>query len=507
VRFYPDQVLSPDIFVNPSSNHSGADVVIRSRFNLANPGAGDPVVEDSTAYLRRWLQWMLEVQNVDGFRLDASKHVFPFWWDTHFDSAVFNARTTPDGRRVTPFSFGENTTGNFDMLSNYIRKDAFANRDALDLNGAARLAQIVGGSGFGSWADIFANADAGHLDQADDGLQNGSMGVFHVFSHDNGSVGDGGSLPPIPSERQQGWFAHAYMLMRPGLPIVYHNGRGIPRSFGFFPREGTPVALGWDPIDQEPEDSITRLVTLRNMLGTGNYYQRNGNIADVLVYERATNPGGGLVGNVLVAVNDRYDAGFDTLTVGTTFPAGTRLIEYTGNAADPTVDPSGQIPDVLTVAANGTVGLAVPRNRSAVGEHNRGFLVYAPAVPAVDLTIVGTERRHRPRSRQFPRLPPAGHGHPDRQRRVVHASPRDRPGRHRRPDHRRQCPVPHQRRHGRTGTARGGRISRSTPTGSRASSSSQTSASPASRIRAARASTSRSSPRPASTRATTTSRR
>jgi len=130
---------------------------------------------------------------------------------------------------------------------------------------------------------------------------------------------------------------------------------------------------------------------LRNMLGTGDYYQRNGDIADVLVFERATNPGTGLVGNVLVACSDRYDAGFDTLSVGTTFPPGTRLVEYTGNAADAAVDPSGQIPEVLTVAGNGSVTLTVPRNTSAAGEHNRGFLVYAPAVPDVDLTIVGQD--------------------------------------------------------------------------------------------------------------------
>jgi glycosidase len=390
-RFYPDRVLTPEIFVNPASRHSGAAVETRYPFNLNNPMGGDPVVEDSTGYLRRWLQWMLQVQNVDGFRLDASKHVFPWWWDTHFDSAVFNGRTDPAGNKITPFSFGENTTGNFDVLANYYRKDAFANRDSLDLFGAGKLRNLIGGGGFGSWADIFSNADTGHLDQADDGFQNGSAGVFHVFSHDNGSVGDGGSLPPLPTNRQQGWFAHAYMLMRPGLPIVYYNGRGVQRSFGFFPREGTPVALGWDPITQSPEDVMTTLVDLHNGIAVGDYYQRNGNIADVLVFERANNPGGGLVGNVLVAVNDRYDAGVDSLSVNTTFPQGTRLVEYTGNAANPQVDPAGVIPEVITVGPNGSVSLNVPRNSSSAGEHNRGFLVYAPAVPDASITIVGQD--------------------------------------------------------------------------------------------------------------------
>jgi hypothetical protein len=134
---------------------------------------------------------------------------------------------------------------------------------------------------------------------------------------------------------------------------------------------------------------MTTLVDLHNGIAVGDYYQRNGNIADVLVFERANNPGGGLVGNVLVAVNDRYDAGVDSLSVNTTFPQGTRLVEYTGNAANPQVDPAGVIPEVITVGPNGSVSLNVPRNSSSAGEHNRGFLVYAPAVPDASITIVG----------------------------------------------------------------------------------------------------------------------
>ena len=388
-RFYPDISIPPEIFVNPPSNHSGSQIEFRHPFNLADPMQGDAIAEDSTGYLRRWLQWMLEVQRVDGFRIDALKHTFPWWWDQHFDSAVFRGRTAPDGSKVTPLSFGESTTGNFDMLNNYYRKDAFANRDTLDLNGAARLRELVNGNGFGSWANIFANADSGHFDQADDGLQNGSGGIFHIFSHDNGSVGTGGSMPPLPTRRQQGWYAHAYMLMRPGMPIVYHHARGIPRNSGFFPREGVPVALGLDPSTNQPEDAITRLVELHNTIATGFYFQRNGNISDVLVFERATNTGSGLSGDVLVGVSDRHDSGFDVVAVTTTFPQGTRLIEQTGNAANPAVDPGGQIPEVITVGANGAVSITVPRNVSSAGEHNRGYVVYSPAVPQATLSIVG----------------------------------------------------------------------------------------------------------------------
>ena len=76
-------------------------------------------------------------------------------------------------------------------------------------------------------------------------------------------------------------------------------------------------------------------------------------MADVLVYERSSPITGGRLANVLVAVNDRYDAGTQTRTVQTSFPDGTRLHELTGNAADPDVDPSNTIDEVLSVAAGG----------------------------------------------------------------------------------------------------------------------------------------------------------
>lgn len=382
VRFYPDRDATPFTFTNPASNHSGSDTVTRYPFT-SDPAAGDPITENATAYLARWVQWMLEVQGVDGFRLDASKHTFPWFWDTFFDSAVYLGRILPDGQRVTPFSWGENTTSNGDILANYYRKDSFANRGSLDLDGAGAIRNLIGAGGFGTWADPLSR----HLDTADDGFQNGSAGVFHAFSHDNGTRGDGGSRPSLPTYREQGWFTHAYLLMRPGRTIVYHNARGTTRTFGFFPREGLPVAMGWDSSTQTPNDAITRLVKLRNTYGIGQFFQLNSNISDVLVFQRASGNAGNRSANVLIAANDRYDAGFNSVTVTTDFPAGQRLVELTGNAANPDVDPANAVPEIITVGAGGVVNLVVPRNSSTSGEHNRGYVVYGPFVPGGNLTI------------------------------------------------------------------------------------------------------------------------
>ncbi len=399
-RFYPDQVLSPDVFVNPgTSRNPGSTSFTRYPYNTAAPMNGDPVADNATGMLMRWAQWMIQDVGVDGFRLDAHKHTPSWFWDTFFDAAIHMTRTTPNGQVVNPFTFGENVSGNFDMLNNQIRKDAFANRDSLDIQGAARLRDLLNANGLGSWANIQSNVDSGHLDAADDGFINGSMGLNHVFSHDNGSAGGGHSAPPLPTARQQGYAMHAYMLMRPGRAIVYHNARAIAtRNFGFFPREGSPSALGWDPATQTLDDTMTTLMHLRNQVAYGQYFQLNNMINDVLVYERALNG----QANCLVAVNDRFDSGFQTVTVSTSYPQGTRIHEMTGNAADPIVDPNGDIPELIIVGPGGSVTLKVPNNRSGAVEHGKGYVIYAEALPDATVTFIGQSGTIAPDPANYP---------------------------------------------------------------------------------------------------------
>ncbi len=379
-RHYPDLNATPDVFTNPGTFRTpGSYQVTRYPFRKDNPMSGDPVVESASEMLARWAQKQMQYYGVDGFRIDAQKHVPVDFWDRDFDSAVFLTRTTPHGNRVTPLSFGENITSNQDMLDRFVRKDGFANRDCLDIQGAAGLRDLNGAAGLGSWNDVINR----HLDVADDGFVNGTMGINHVFSHDNGSVGDGTALPSLPTIRQYAMTQHAYMLLRPGRSIVYHHGRGVPRSSGFYPREGTPNALGLDPSGLGLEDAMTTLVNIHNEVGFGQYFPLNGNIDDVLVFERAVNG----QANCLVGVNDRWDAGFQQVTVQTQYPQGTRLHEQTGNAANPAVDPTNQIAETLVVGASGVVTLRVPNNASTSGDHARGYVVYSEALPTATVSI------------------------------------------------------------------------------------------------------------------------
>jgi len=399
-RFYPDQILSPIAFTNPgTSNNPGATNFTRYPFNLNTPHNGDPVTDNATGLLMRWAQWMVEVQGIDGFRLDAHKHVPNWFWDGFFDSAVYKTRTSPaTGLKITPFSFGENISGNFDVLNNQIRRDSFGNRDSLDIQGAARLRDLLNAGGLGSWSSITSNVDSGPLDAADDGFINGSRGVNHVFSHDNGTAGTGSSTPPIPTARQRGYQMNAFMLFRPGRTIIYHNGRGVPRTGGFHPRQGNPSALGWDPTTAMLDDTITSLVQLRNQIAFGQYFPLNGNINDVFVYERAFNG----QANCIVAVNDRFDSGTQFVIVNTQYPQGTRLHEMTGNAADPLIDPSNAIPETIIVGAGGSVNLVVPNNKTGSLEHGKGYVIYAEALPDATVTFIGADGTIAPDPAAYP---------------------------------------------------------------------------------------------------------
>ncbi len=426
-RFYPDRGLTPLTFTNFGAQGDGASWTVYP-FNTTNPlsPTATPIAENATGLLIRWCQWMIDVQQVDGFRLDAAKHIPVWFWNNYYDPIVYQRRITPWGARSTPFSFGESVESNA-FVQQYIRnKDGFGNRDALDLNEAGQLRDILNAGGLGSWLNVL-NAS---IDLTDDGFNNGSQGVHHAFSHDNGTVGNGSSAPAVPTARQQGLPSNAYVLFRSGVPLVYHNSREMHTRFssrGFWPREGNSTALG------DGDNNLRRLVQIAqayvradnaNLPSAPKSYFSilnssdpvNTSLNDVLVFERtnwnsATQPasaiGTSAAASVIVALNDRYDpesAGTRQVrNVQTSFAAGTRLIELSGAAADPVVNNAGLIPSVITVDSNRRVTLTVPNNLNSLGtEHNRGYVVYGPAQPAGTLQTLNIDPTTSARSAPTP---------------------------------------------------------------------------------------------------------
>jgi len=380
-QFYPDQDLDPIFVFNPATGQSGIPI---HPFNLNDPtnqtstpsptinGAalsGDPVAENANGLIMRYLQWMVQVNGVDGFRIDAAKHVDPFFFDL-FDQAVYrsNPRLNLDGSTNHVFSYGEVFDSNPNVLQAFVHKTindndpgtVGGNRDALDFQSHFALKDNLTSNGFqNDWRNVTNSL----LDVNDDGLHNGSQGVLFAASHDD----FGPDLSNV---------AHAYTLLHPGNTVVYFNAleHGTNRDF---PKEGRGDALGG-----VFGDSITKLVEIRNSHGRGDYKERWLE-KEIHAYERS--------GSSVVLLSNRTDDGFDSRTLEVDFAPGTRLIELTGNASSSIVDPNDDIPSLVEVFDdNGVskINVRFPRN----SDHGQGYLVYGlptPVAPA-GLEILGS---------------------------------------------------------------------------------------------------------------------
>ncbi len=366
VRFYQDRDLGGRTVFDPRTNQN----VTIYDFNTADPMQGDAVVENANDLLMRHVRWMVQEVGVDGFRIDAARH-FPPWVLDLMDVAVHDAIQKPllDGSTQRVFSFSEVFTGDMGALQAYTRKEDLGpdtvggNRDALDMPLFFAMRDNLTDNGLqNDWRNV-KNAS---FDVNDDGLaNNGSQGVAHVASHDE----FGPALSNV---------AHAFMLMRPGNANIYFNAK----TFGDnrdFPKDGRGDALGG-----VFGDTLTTLIDIRNTHGRGNYLDRTptGDEKEILIYERE--------GSALVVLSNRTDGGFDSRTVQTGFAPGTFLVELTGNAENPTIDPFDDFPSLVQVNSDGTVNLRILRNRAPGADgaqHNSGYLIYGLATPQGQLSL------------------------------------------------------------------------------------------------------------------------
>jgi len=370
-RFYPD-IGHRTIFVfDPRTNERGIPV---HSFNLGNPMAGDPVVENATGYLMRNAQWLIQVIGVDGLRIDAAKHVQGFVLD-FLDRAIYrqNPRRLLDGSQSDAFTYSEVFDSNPAVLLPHVRKTIDhgnpgrigGNRDTLDFKLYFALKDNLERTGVpGAWQRI---KDAA-LDVSDDGLHNGSAGVTFTQNHD--------VFKPFALEH----VAQAYTLMMPGNTIVYFNGREFGDNRDF-PKPGRTDALSVGH-----GSALTHLVDARVTHGRGDYAERWDGTDGLFAFERK--------GSALVLLSNRGDAGFDSRTLTQVgFPAGSLLVELSGNASDPQVNPDRggrrDIPEVVRVFEEGgtskvNVRFQSPGTMSTSGQmnfHGKGFLIYGLATP------------------------------------------------------------------------------------------------------------------------------
>ena len=376
-RFYPEPGHNTIFLFDPRTNESGIPV---HSFNLQNPMAGTPTVENAMGYLMRNGQWLIQVIGADGLRIDAAKHVQGFVLD-YLDRAIYrtNPRKLLDGSQRDVFTYTEVYDANPAVLLPYVKKTINhadpgrigGNRDTLDFKLYFALKNNLEQTGVpGAWQQI---KDAA-LDVSDDGLHNGSAGVTFTQNHD--------VFKPFALEH----VAQAYTLMMPGNTIVYFNGKEFGDNRDF-PKPGRDDALS---VGQG--SVLTRLLAARATHGRGNYAERWDGTDGLFAFERQ--------GSALVLLSNRGDAGFDSRTLtNLSFRPGTLLTELSGNAADPVVNPDRgghkDIPQVLRVFQEGGVSkvnvrFQRPGTNSNQGKfifHGKGFLVYGLPTPQSDKGI------------------------------------------------------------------------------------------------------------------------
>ena len=354
-RFYPDQELPGATYFDPVTNQN----FTVHPFNTANPLAGDAVPENATGLLMRYLQWMVQDVGVDGFRLDAEKHidssVLPY-----FDAAVYRANPRPllDGSVDNVFMYGEVVPGDGQaagessqhFLARYIRKDINPNtpntiggdRDVLDFVLRGALSSNLNNNGLqNDWRNVVNSS----MDVYDDGLHNGSSGVMFVSNHDGG----GADMSNV---------AYAYILTQPGNAIVYYKRTNLGR-IDLFRRRPRRRAGNYG-------DAITTLLNIRDTHGRGDYRERwleKEYFAMEVQQQHAR----------AVGQSERWGR-FGCEDDGCRLAPGTHLVELTGNAAANGLD---QTVTVQNVGGQSKVSVRFLNNNG----QDKGYLIYGLQTP------------------------------------------------------------------------------------------------------------------------------
>lgn len=250
-----------------NGNHVGFGHVTQEMID-ANPAGYAEEVND---YLMRSIRWLIDTTKADGFRLDAVKHV---------RADFFGA--DGDGKDESSFGYTGQIQWQFNQTHGYGDSN---HRNALFDPQTSRDDAMLFGEHLGSrhwWEnqegnylgrgmrianDNFLNAVKDNIGNSLEGMAQRGYGIYsgnphnvahYVMSHDNVWLWGG--------DRKQ---AHAMMLAREGLPIVYTDGYNQSGPPDWFPEPSHVPYLG-----QFDESWLPHLLFVRRHFGWGGHWTR-----------------------------------------------------------------------------------------------------------------------------------------------------------------------------------------------------------------------------------------
>ncbi len=287
---------------------------------------GNPAPEDVNAMMFRMVRWFVDKVKADGFRLDAVKHVpFYFFGQTFGDKDPSNWGY--NGQIQEQF----NITRGFGDWGNHRNSvfDTDIGRDDAMLFGEHLGAPpgdgdyIASGMRIGNndlYNDLANNAAGwGNLtwhDQPGHKTPGVGQSVMYAGSHDFNYI-SGYDRPT----------AHALILTRAGLPIIYTDGYNETPFFNgskYFPQHGDNAFLG-----QYNDKHLLNLLYINQLFARGEQLPKWGD-SSYVAYERRDFRETGHPGNavILAFMAARNGAGGQARSWGTTFPEGARLRNY-----------------------------------------------------------------------------------------------------------------------------------------------------------------------------------
>jgi len=327
---YRDTATSPSFIRHPNNRDYYMDTglpALPGGLHPFNGTNGDPVAENTGAYVIRAALWLLHETKCDGFRLDAAKHTPGFFFGD-YNNASANGYC---GAIQTMFDYvhgyGNNVLGN-----GYVEGDN--NRNSNYDSEATRNDALLFGEHLGeppSYDDYLSRgmrlldnplrnnlnnvlgnpgASLAGYEQRDFGGFSAGVRVMHASSHDNGY-----------SNRRE--LQNAYYFFREGIPLIYSDGYNQEHSCDGcgdpFPRVAYAPYLG-----QFGDNKMPDLAWLHGQLARGGTRARWGD-ADIVAFERYDYREGGSAADqtvVLFAMNDNFgnpgDISFDDGVAQTT---------------------------------------------------------------------------------------------------------------------------------------------------------------------------------------------
>ena len=291
---------------------------------------GNPVAEDVNAMLFRMVRWFEDKTHADGYRLDAVKHV-PFYFfgqnfgDKDPSNWGYNGQIQEQFNITRGFSdWGNHRNSVFD--TEVPRDDAmlFGEHLGSQWNWAVKEDDYIATGMRIANNDLYndlksACAGFGSLtgqDQPGHSTKGVNTAVMYTGSHDFNYI----SGYDRPS-------AHALILTRAGLPIIYTDGYNSTPYFNgdkYFPQHGD------NPIYGEYNDKhLLNLLYINQLFARGDQYAKWGD-SSYVAYERRDYRETGNAGNavILAFMMSRNGAGGQSRGWSTSFAEGARLKNY-----------------------------------------------------------------------------------------------------------------------------------------------------------------------------------